>query len=85
MTVKYCIDTETNEAYAVKIVDRTMIQKEKLEEQLKREIAIMKMLKHKHVIRLKEVMQSAKNIYIILELVTGGELFDKIGLFLFFL
>jgi len=76
--VKYCTDTETNLAYAMKIIDRNMVKKEHMEEQLKREIAIMKILKHKNVVQLKEVLQSSKNIYIILELVTGGELFDKI-------
>jgi serine/threonine protein kinase len=75
--VKYCVDTETKQPYAMKIIDRNMVKKEHMEEQLKREIAIMKLLKHKHVVQLKEVLQSSKNIYIILELVTGGELFDK--------
>ncbi len=49
-----------------------MIKKEKMEDQLKREIAIMKLLKHKNVVGLREVLQSSKNIYIVLELVTGG-------------
>jgi len=55
-----------------------MIVREGMESQLKREIAIMKILKHKNVIQLKEVLQSQNNIYIVLELITGGELFDKI-------
>jgi len=38
----------------------------------------MKILKHRNVIGLKEVLQSQNHIYIVLELVTGGELFDKI-------
>jgi serine/threonine protein kinase len=49
-----------------------------MEDQLKREIAIMKILKHKHVVGLREVLQSSKHIYIVLELITGGELFDRI-------
>lgn len=40
----------------------------------------MKLLKHKHVVILREVLQSSKHIYIVLELVTGGELFDRIGM-----
>lgn len=76
--VKYAVDTETKQAYAVKIVDRKQVVKENMEQQLKREIAIMKILKHKHVVNLIEVLQTTKHIYIVLELVTGGELFDKI-------
>jgi serine/threonine protein kinase len=38
----------------------------------------MKIIKHEHVIQLIEVLASATTIYIVLELVTGGELFDKI-------
>jgi serine/threonine protein kinase len=78
--VKYAVDTETKLPYAIKIVDRKMIRKERMEEQLKREIAIMKILKHKHVVGLREVLQSSKHIYIVLELITGGELFDRIGI-----
>lgn len=59
-----------------------MIKKEKMEDQLKREIAIMKILKHSNIVQLQEVLQSAKHIYIVLEIVTGGELFDKIGILL---
>ena len=36
----------------------------------------MKLLRHTHVVRLFEVMQTAKHIYIVLELVDGGELYD---------
>ncbi|KAL9648802.1 hypothetical protein ABK040_003735 [Willaertia magna] len=76
--VKYAVDTTDGTVWAMKIVDRKMIQKENLESQLKREIAIMKLLKQKNIIKLREVLQSANNIYIVLELVTGGELFDRI-------
>jgi len=76
--VKYAIDVNDKTSWAIKIVDRKMIQKENLESQLRREIAIMKLLKHKHIIKLREVLQSPTKIYIVLELVTGGELFDRI-------
>uniref|UniRef100_A0A7S1KQL4 non-specific serine/threonine protein kinase n=1 Tax=Percolomonas cosmopolitus TaxID=63605 RepID=A0A7S1KQL4_9EUKA len=80
ITVKYAVDTTSSDkkAFAIKIIDRKMIHKENMESQLKREIAIMKILKHPHIIQLKEVLQSAKHIYIVLELITGGELFDRI-------
>ena len=46
--------------------------------QIKKEISIMKMVRHKYVVGMKEVLASRTKIFIVLELVTGGELFDKI-------
>lgn len=46
--------------------------------QIKREITLMKLIKHINVIEIKDVLATAKNIFIVLELVTGGEIFDKI-------
>lgn len=76
--VKVGTDTETGETWAIKIIDKEQLTKERMEEQLKREIALMKKLKHPNIVQLKEVMQTANHIYLVLELVTGGELFDKI-------
>jgi 5'-AMP-activated protein kinase catalytic alpha subunit len=47
-------------------------------DQIKREISIMKLVRHPYVVRLHEVLASRTKIYIILEFITGGELFDKI-------
>lgn len=44
--------------------------------QLKREIAIMRIIKHPRVVQFYEVLASKTKIYLVLELVTGGELFD---------
>ena len=42
------------------------------------QISIMKMVKHDNVVKLYEVLASRTKIFIVLELITGGELFDKI-------
>mgnify|MGYP001570406544 CR=1 FL=1 len=76
--VKQAIDTETGQSWALKIIDKEQLQKDHMEEQLKREIALMKQLKHENIVQLREVMQTQHHIYLVLELVTGGELFDKI-------
>eukprot|EP01062_Namystynia_karyoxenos_P051698 TRINITY_DN4072_c0_g5_i1.p1 TRINITY_DN4072_c0_g5~~TRINITY_DN4072_c0_g5_i1.p1 ORF type:complete len:458 (+),score=155.58 TRINITY_DN4072_c0_g5_i1:125-1498(+) len=76
--VKLGKDCETGKEYAIKIIDKAQLAKEHMEEQLKREIAVMKLLKHPNIVSLAEVLQTAKHIYLILELVTGGELFDRI-------
>ncbi|KAF5451808.1 hypothetical protein F2P56_026877 [Juglans regia] len=46
---------------------------------LKREISTMKLIKHPNVVKLFEVMASKSKIYIVLEFVGGGELFDQIA------
>ncbi|RYY84781.1 hypothetical protein EON63_08605 [archaeon] len=47
------------------------------------EISIMKMVKHKNIVGMVEVLASKTKIFIVLELVTGGELFDKVWRVLF--
>ncbi|KAJ8762588.1 hypothetical protein K2173_008027 [Erythroxylum novogranatense] len=76
--VKFAQNTETGESVAMKVLDRSTIIKHKMVDQIKREISIMKLVRHPHVVRLNEVLASRTKIYIILEYITGGELFDKI-------
>lgn len=38
----------------------------------------MKMIKHKNIVKLKEVLASNSKIYLVLELIRGGDLFDVI-------
>ena len=47
-------------------------------DQIKREITIMKDLHHPNIVDLKEVMASKDKIYMVMEFMPGGELFDKI-------
>ncbi|WRX31986.1 Protein kinase domain - like 10 [Theobroma cacao] len=76
--VKFARNSETGEPVALKILDKEKVLKHKMAEQIKREIATMKLIKHPNVVRLYEVMGSKTKIFIVLEFVTGGELFDKI-------
>lgn len=76
--VKFAQNTETGESVAMKVLDRSTILKHKMVDQIKREISIMKLVRHPNVVRLHEVLASRTKIYIILEFITGGELFDKI-------
>jgi 5'-AMP-activated protein kinase catalytic alpha subunit len=65
-------------AYAIKIVDKEKLIKEKLEEQFKREVVVLKCLRHPNVVMMEEVMQTSQAMYLVLELVTGGELLQEI-------
>lgn len=77
--VKFARNLETADNVAIKILDRDQVLRHKMVEHLKREISTMKLIKHPNVIKLFEVMASKSKIYIILEFVAGGELFDQIA------
>ena len=66
------------EFVAIKVLDKDKIQKQNMGAQVKKEISIMKLVRHPHVVQLNEVLASKTKIFIVLELITGGELFDKI-------
>ncbi|KAL0390755.1 UNVERIFIED_CONTAM: CBL-interacting serine/threonine-protein kinase [Sesamum calycinum] len=76
--VKFARNSETGQPVAIKILDKDKVLKHKMAEQIKREIATLKLIKHPNVVQLYEVMASKTKIFIVLEYVTGGELFDKI-------
>ncbi|RYY73264.1 hypothetical protein EON63_20090 [archaeon] len=50
LRVKYAVNTETNEAVAIKILDKDKIQARNMGAQIKKEISIMKMINHHHVV-----------------------------------
>uniref|UniRef100_A0A8C6W5S4 Serine/threonine-protein kinase BRSK2-like n=1 Tax=Nannospalax galili TaxID=1026970 RepID=A0A8C6W5S4_NANGA len=57
-----------------------MVNREKLSEsvlmKVEREIAILKLIEHPHVLKLHDVYENKKYLYLVLEHVSGGELFD---------
>merc|ERR1711974_584390 len=74
--VKSCTHKATGEAYAVKI-----IRKENVKQDLHRlaiEMQVLESVKHPNIIELKEVFETPTMLYIVTEVVTGGELFDRI-------
>ncbi|KAJ6313727.1 hypothetical protein OIU77_015081 [Salix suchowensis] len=77
--VKLAKNIETGQPFAVKILEKNRIIELKITDQIKREIATLKLLKHPNVVRLHEVLASKSKIYMVLEYVTGGELFDRIA------
>uniref|UniRef100_A0A8C7X3T6 non-specific serine/threonine protein kinase n=1 Tax=Oryzias sinensis TaxID=183150 RepID=A0A8C7X3T6_9TELE len=62
---------------AIKIVDKTQLDDENLKK-IFREVQIMKMLKHPHIIRLYQVMETERMIYLVTEFASGGEIFDHL-------
>ena len=47
-------------------------------ESLQKEISLMRKLRHRHVLQLREVFEYPNEVVLVTELVPGGELFDKI-------
>jgi len=63
---------------AIKIINRSKIRSQEMSDKVRREIQILTMLKHPHIIRLYEVIETPTEIFLVLEFVSGGELFDYI-------
>uniref|UniRef100_A0ACB8EYX3 Uncharacterized protein n=1 Tax=Sphaerodactylus townsendi TaxID=933632 RepID=A0ACB8EYX3_9SAUR len=59
---------------AIKIIDKTQLDEENLKK-IFREVQIMKMLCHPHIIRLYQVMETERMIYLVTEYASGGEIF----------
>jgi len=74
--VKKAVRKETGEVFAVKIIEKNQSEEEL--QLLQREIDIMQKLDHKNIISLEEVYDEKDTIYLVMELVQGGELFDQI-------
>ena len=78
--VKLARDTETNELVAIKVLEKEMIvQQHMTVKQVKSEISTMKLVRHPYIVQLREVVATKKRIFIVLEYVKGGELYDKIN------
>ncbi|CAF0824075.1 unnamed protein product [Adineta steineri] len=73
--VKLGVHYVTGDKVAIKIVNREALSESVLLK-VEREIAIMKLIEHPHVLRIHDVYESRKYLYLILEHVAGGELFD---------
>ncbi|XP_076885069.1 CBL-interacting serine/threonine-protein kinase 6-like [Bidens hawaiensis] len=76
--VYHARNVRTGSHVAMKIVGKEKVIKAGMMEQIKREISVMKMVRHPNIVELHEVMASKSKVYFAMELVKGGELFSKI-------
>lgn len=63
----------TKQPYAIKMIDR--IQGKEVFES---ELNVLRRVKHIYIIQLVEVFEAPEKVYMVMELATGGELFDRI-------
>lgn len=62
---------------AIKIINKTKLDEDTLK-MIQREVHIMKLLQHPNIIRLYEVLETPRTLYLIMEYAEGGEVMDFI-------
>jgi len=79
-TCHRCINRKTFEAFACKIIDKKNIEKrfKGMAQQLSAEILTLRSLHHPNIVSLYDVYITDDKIFIIMELMEGGELFDYV-------
>jgi serine/threonine protein kinase len=76
-TVRLGINKKTKKKYAIKIINKPELDVDQ-QKNIQVEIDILKKVKHPHVISLEDIFETPSTLYVVMELVTGGELFDMI-------
>ncbi|XP_052469535.1 MAP/microtubule affinity-regulating kinase 3 isoform X2 [Carassius gibelio] len=65
----------TGSEVAIKIIDKTQLNPTSLQK-LSREVTIMKNLNHPNIVKLFEVIETEKTLFLVMEYASGGEVFD---------
>ncbi|KAM6586032.1 hypothetical protein CsatB_013034 [Cannabis sativa] len=76
--VYYGKNLVTGESVAIKVINKDQVKKEGPIDQIKREISVMRLVRHPNIVELKEVMATKGKVYCVMEYVKGGELFAKV-------
>ncbi|KXJ12506.1 calcium/calmodulin-dependent protein kinase type 1D isoform X2 [Exaiptasia diaphana] len=74
--VIFASEKETGKQYAIKCIAKKDIKGK--EEGVENEIAILKKVSHKNIIGLRDIVDNKSHLYLVMDLVQGGELFDRI-------
>ena len=76
-TVCECVHNVTAVHFAVKIIEKAKLEPEE-KALLRTEIAVLKLVNHPNIIKMEGIYESRTHIYIVMEKLTGGELFERI-------
>lgn len=78
--VRMAMSLSTREPVAIKIIERRtgLLDPTRIDDKFKKDVAKVKLLRHKYLNTLREVVHTKRNIYIISDVATGGELFDAV-------
>lgn len=74
--VKVGIEKATGNKFAIKIIDKAKCKGK--EGMIETEVNILKKVRHENIVQLYEMYEIENKIYLVMEIVTGGELFDEI-------
>lgn len=76
--VRLAVHQDTKEEFAVKVFDREALPSVHFERDIKKEIKIMQYLRHPNIVSIHAVLVTERKLYLVMELVRGGELYDEI-------
>lgn len=76
-TVWECVHKETQNVYAVKVVNRESL-KPVDDEAVMNEVAILQSLTYKHIVPLLDFFEERDYFFIVMDYMTGGDVFDRI-------
>ncbi|XP_067042239.1 serine/threonine-protein kinase DCLK1-like isoform X6 [Acropora muricata] len=74
--VRECRNRKTNKEFALKIISKAKVKGK--EHMVENEISILRRVKHKNIVELIEEYETPKEIFLVMELVKGGDLFEAI-------
>lgn len=77
--VYFARNIKSGQSVAIKVIDKEKVLKVGLMDQIKREISVMKLVKHPFIVQLYEVLATKTKIYFVVEYCKGGELFNKVA------
>lgn len=78
-TVFSCTNKKTKKNFAVKIIDKKQVGLDsKSQKRLETEVEILKKVSHPNIVALHDVFENKDKLYLVMDLVEGGQLFDKI-------
>lgn len=77
--VYHARNIRTGQSVAIKVIDKEKVLRVGLMNQIKREISVMKLVRHPNIVHLYEVMATKTKIYFVMEYCKGGELFNKVA------
>lgn len=76
--VKTCIDRKSGEKLALKVIDKSKTQGAKETKMIENEVMTMRKIQHPNCVRLYDVIDTQKELFLVMELIPGGDLFDRI-------
>ena len=77
--VKVATHISTGNQFAVKILEKSRIKNQADIDRIKREIRILKLLNHPNIIKLHDLVETQKEIFLVMDYCEGGELFELIN------